>query len=44
MTTKPKKAQETVVIEEGAKTLEDLIEEQRAKLHAEGKKVSPRLP
>ena len=40
--TKPKQAQETIVIEEGEKTLEDLIEEQRAKLHAEGKKVSPR--
>lgn len=37
--TKEKKVQETIVIEEGEKTLEDLIEEQRAKLHAEGKQA-----
>jgi hypothetical protein len=29
------------VIEEQEKTIEDLIEEQRAKLHAEGKKGTP---
>lgn len=37
--TKVKVVQETIVIEEGEKTLEDLIEEQRAKLHKEGKQV-----
>lgn len=37
--TKAKVVQETIVIEEGEKTLEDLIEEQRAKLHKEGKKA-----
>lgn len=37
--TKVKKVQETIVIEEGEKTLEDVIEDQRAKLHREGKKV-----
>lgn len=31
--------QETFVIEEGDKTLEDLIEEQRAKLHEQGKQA-----
>ena len=31
--------QETIIIEQGEKTLEDLIEEQRAKLHREGKKA-----
>lgn len=40
--TKAKKVQETIVIEEGEKTLEDLIEDQRAKLHKEGKKVKKR--
>lgn len=34
--------QETFVIEEGEKTLEDLIEEQRAKLHREGKQARSR--
>lgn len=33
--------QETIVIEEGEKTLEDRIEEQRAKLHREGKQGTP---
>lgn len=37
--TKAKVVQETIIIEEGERTLEDLIEEQRAKLHKEGKKV-----
>eukprot|EP00752_Nemacystus_decipiens_P009197 g8216.t1 len=39
--TKPKVVQETIIIEQGEKTLEDLIEEQRAKLHREGKKGTP---
>ena len=38
--TKVKVVQETIIIEEGEKTLEDVIEEQRAKLHKEGKKAS----
>lgn len=37
--TKAKVVQETIIIEEGEKTLEDTIEEERAKLHREGKKA-----
>lgn len=39
--TKVKVVQETIFIEEGDKTLEDVIEEQRAKLHEQGKKGTP---
>ncbi|CAM9819668.1 unnamed protein product, partial [Ectocarpus sp. 13 AM-2016] len=39
--TKAKQVQETFVIEEGEKTLEDMIEEQRTKLHREGKQGTP---
>ncbi|CAM9267349.1 unnamed protein product, partial [Laminaria digitata] len=39
--TKVKVVQETIFIEEGDKTLEDVIEEQRAKLHEEGKQGTP---
>lgn len=38
--TKTKVIQETIIIEEGERTLEDLIEDQRAKLHAKGAQVS----
>lgn len=41
--TKTKIIQETVIIEEGEKTLEDVIEEQRAVLHKEGKKVRKKI-
>lgn len=39
--TKEKVVQQTIIIEEGERTLEDLIEEQRAKLHKEGKQGTP---
>ncbi|CAM9552181.1 unnamed protein product [Discosporangium mesarthrocarpum] len=39
--TKVKVVQETIIIEEGEKTLEDKIEEQRTKLRNEGKKGTP---
>jgi hypothetical protein len=38
---KPKQVQETIIIEEGERTIEDIIEEERAKLLAQGKTGTP---